>query len=347
MAAGLARGLRDRGHNVVVFCRPGSPLHRELQKELPCEAILWGADFPPPAIGRCARALRRHRTEVVISATEKDMRLSVPAARLLGIPVVVRRVAVLPFRKRLHPRHLLDRMVDHFVANSHATRREMLRSAPWLPESGVTVIHNGIEVDRYLHAVPVDLGLPPGAVAFGFVGRLDPEKGVAELGSAWPVIAGAVPGAHLVITGTGGDQSILRRKLADDPRVHWLGFRRDVPAILKALDVLLIPSRSEAFGLVAAEAMAAGTPVVATQVGGIPEVVIQDEQGILVPPRDPGALARAGIALATDPERRKRMGHSGTERAARFFSRDRVMSEYEAVLDRLVGRARADTAEEF
>lgn len=341
MAAGLARGLRGRGHEVVVFCRPGSPLHRELRGELPCEPILEGMDFSPRAVWRCVRALRRHRTQVVVSATSKDLRLTAPAARLLGVPLIVRMVAAVPFRDRLQDRFFYGWMPEHFVANSAATREVMLASAPWLADADITMIHNGIEVETYASAVPAELGLPPGAVAIGFVGRLAAEKGLPDLAAAWKRVAEAVPGAHLLIAGTGEREAELRQRLAGAPRVHWLGFRRDIPSIMRVLDLLVLPSHSEAFGLAAAEAMAAGTPVVATRVGGLTELLADDEGGCLVPPHAPEALARAIIGLAADPGLRRRIGQAGQQRVRRCFSHERAVEGYEALLNRVVNRAEA------
>ena len=338
MAVELARGLGARGHQVVVFCHPRSPLGRELEGGIACEPILAGSDFPIPGIWRCARMLRRHRTEVVLSATANDLRLTVPAARLLGIPVVARKVGADAFSR--HPiRTLLDRLPDWYVANSLATRAAMLASAPWLAERDVALIPNGTDVNRFASAQPANLGLPVGAFAIGFVGRFDAQKGVMDLAAAWPSIAEALPEAHLVITGGGGSEREFRRRMADAPRVHWLGFRRDIPSVMRALDLLVVPSHSEAFGLVAAEAMAAGVPVIATRVGGLIEVVDGGRAGVLVQHADPPALAHAIIELARDPERRERFAAAGAERVRRLFSWDRVLGEYEALLHRAVVRA--------
>ena len=337
MAALLARGLRRRGHDVVVFCGPGSDLWRELQPELPCEPILRGPDFPFPGIAACARALQRHGTQAALCAVPKDLRLVGPAARLRRVPLVMRRVSGAPFGGSPLAR-LLDRAPDHYVANSQATRRAMVGSAPWLRADAVSVVHNGVDVEAIAAAAPAELGLPPHARVVGFMGRLDPEKGALDLGAAWRSIVRRVPTAHLVIAGSGSEERELQARLRDSPQVRLLGFRRDIASLLRAFDVLAVPSHSEAFGLSAAEAMAAGVPVVATRVGGLPEVVEDGVQGLLVPPGAPQALADAVVALLEDEARRRRMGAEGERRARACFGQERAIDGYEAVLRRVVAR---------
>lgn len=337
MALGLTRNLRARGHEVVLFCRPGSPLYEELKDEIACEPILYGADFPFLAIGRAVRALRRHKPDVVLSSTRQDLRLTIPAAKLLRIPTVVRRVDIGPFSTSPVNRLIIDPLPDHFIANSHATKEAMLGSADWLDESRISIVHNGIDVERYREAAPAELGLPEGAFAFGYIGRLEIEKGLPELARAWPEIARVLPNAHLLIAGIGKYEPEFREQMGDATRVQRLGFRRDVPELMKALDTILMPSWEEPFGLVATEAMAAGTPLIATRAGGLAEVVEDDVDGVLIPPRDAQALAAAAIALANDPGRRERLARGGIETASSRFSHERVAAEYEAVLARVAG----------
>lgn len=331
----LARGLTERGHEVIVFCRPGSALWRELHREVPCEPILHGLDFPPASIARCVRALRRHRSQVLLSSMDNDRRLSVPAARLLGIPTVARRLGAEPFSAAWLQRRA-DRLVQHYVANSHASRQVTLQSGPWLKDSQVSVIYNGIDVDAFASWAPADLGIPDGAFVVGYVGRLDAEKGTDLLAAAWPRINAAVPDAHLALAGIGKLEGTLRAELGDDPRVHFLGFRRDVASLIKAADLVVVPSRSEAFGYAAAEAMAAGVPVVAARVGGLPEVLVDGETGLLVAPESPDAIADGVISLARDPERRRAFGQAGQARVRDRFSLTRVLDEYEALLQRMI-----------
>ena len=336
VAGGLARGLADRGHEVVLFCKPGSALHRELGRDVTTEPILKGVDFPPPAVARAISAFRRHRTQVVVSLLSMDLRLTGLAGRFAGLPVVGRRAAFEPFSRMPWRRFGVDRIPRHWIAPSEASRRTLLASGPWLGPGDVTTVHNGIDPGPFEAAPPAELGLPEGAVAVGYVGRLHPEKGVGELCRAWAGLAGARPELHLVVVGEGSYEAEMRRILGDAPRVRWLGYREEVAPVLAALDLFVLPSWQESFGLAAVEAMAAGLPVVASRTGGLEEVVVDGGTGVLVPPRDPEALAAAVVELAADPERRRRLGRAGRERVRERFTVERMVDGYEAVLERAV-----------
>jgi glycosyltransferase involved in cell wall biosynthesis len=341
MAESLAVGLQRRGHEVVVFCRSGAPLEERVRGVLATEPVLGGFDAHPVTVARSMRALRRHRSQVVITNTDKEPRVSGLAARLLGIPVVFRQETDHAYKNTLRYRLFYGWVPAVHLVNSEATRRTMLSSVDWVPAERVAVIPNGIDPEPFLVAEPADLGLPEGAVAIGYVGRFEKRKGIYQLAAAWPRIADAIPEAHLLIVGWGPMEKEFPERLAGAPRVHWLGFRTDVPRIMKALDVLLVPSHYEGFGLVAVEAMAAGTAVVATRASSLPEIVTDGEHGRLVEPRDPEALARGAIELTRDPGLRARMGEAGRARVLRDFTHERMLERHEALLESLI-RSHAD-----
>jgi glycosyltransferase involved in cell wall biosynthesis len=336
----LARGLQARGHEVVVFVRPDSPLEERMRAVAPVEPILKGMDLSPLAIGRAAAALRRHRPQVVLTLMKKDVRITAPAARALGVPVVVRHANDRPFGRSPHYRLLYGSIAAHHVANSHATRETLLRSAGWLAADDVSVIHNGIDLEPFASARAAELPLPAGALAIGFIGRFDERKGLLDLARAWPAVAAALPAAHLVLVGKGPAEDAARALLGDAPRVLWLGFRPDVAAVLKAMDLLAVPSHWEGFGLVAAEALAAGVPVVAADASSLPEIVRDGREGLLVPPGDVAALSAALIRLGADPAERERLGAAGPPRIAAEFALDGMIDRYEALLLRLAARSK-------
>lgn len=334
----LAVGLQARGHHVAVLCRPDSPLQARLAGKVPLEPVMRGMDLSPLAIARTIRALRRHRPEVVLTLMEKDVRLAGPAARALGIPVVVRRANDRPMKRKPHFRVLYGWLPAMHVANSEATRRTMLDSAPWLRPERVRVIHNGIDEEAIESVPAADLELPADALAIGFVGRFDERKGILEMARAWPAVAAALPDAHLVMVGKGPEEARARSLLVDAPRVRWLGYRADAPAVIKALHLLAVPSHWEGFGLVAAEALAAGTPVVAADASSLPEIVRHGSEGLLVPPRDPRALADALVTLGRDVGMRARMAAAGRARIREHFSLDGMIDRYEALLGEVAER---------
>lgn len=332
----LARGLTERGHRVVVFGAPGSILEERMRGGVAFEPILEGMDLHPAAVWRAARALRRHRAEAVLALMKKDVRLTVPAAWSRGIPSVVRHANDRPLTGWLYDRLLFGALPALHIANSEATKRTLLRSAPWLRPDAISVIYNGVEPPGHPPAITADLGLPPGSLAVVFAGRLETRKGLLDLAAAWPRVARSVANAHIVIAGSGPDERRAREVFGDSPRVHWLGYRSDMASVLQVAHVAAVPSHWEGFGLIAVEAMLAGLPVVAARASSLPEIVEDGVHGILVPPRNPPALAAALIRLLRSPTTRERMGKAGRDRAITRFSRESMVDAYEAVLRSVV-----------
>jgi glycosyltransferase involved in cell wall biosynthesis len=167
-----------------------------------------------------------------------------------------------------------------------------------------------------------------GSTVVGVVGRLTPEKGHETLVAALPAIVACHPGARLLVVGSGPEESRLRAQaeaLGVAAAVTWTGWRApaELAALRAAMTVAVVPSTREGFGLAAAEAAAAGLPVVATAVGGLPEVVADGVTGLLVPAGDAGALARAIVRLLDDEGLRRRLGAGGRRLVAERFSYER------------------------
>ncbi|HEX8907290.1 MAG TPA: glycosyltransferase family 4 protein [Longimicrobiaceae bacterium] len=335
----LARGLQARGHHVAVFGRPGSMLEERMRPIAPFEPVLRGVDLHPPSLWRAGRALRRHRADVVVALMKKDVRLTAVAARAMGIPVVIRHANDQPLPGGARGRLLYGAAMH--VTNAEATKRTILASAPWLAPERVEVIHNGIDPAPFESAAPVPLDLPQGAVRLGYVGAFEPRKGLRVLAEAWRKVAETAPDAHLLLAGKGQEEEVLREMLDGAPRVHWLGYRKDVPNVMAALDVLVLPSFVEGAPNVVQEAMAAGIAVVATAVSGTPELVRDREEGLLVPARDAEALAAAMTEIALDPALRRRVAAAGHARVRAEFTLDRMLDRYEELLQRVSGRGGA------
>jgi glycosyltransferase involved in cell wall biosynthesis len=202
-------------------------------------------------------------------------------------------------------RQLTPKM-DHLIAVSRAIERKLddegRAGAP------ISLIYNGVDLTRYsepdicgtLHS---EYPISPDAPIVGVVARLEPEKGHPTLLDAWPAVIAAVPKAHLLIVGEGSQREPLEaqvKMLGIGKSVTFTGRRDDVPAVTAALDVAVLPSYREAQGLSILEAMALSRPVVASAVGGIPEMIEHGRTGLLVPPREPAALAGAIVRLLKD-----------------------------------------------
>ena len=206
---------------------------------------------------------------------------------------------------------------DQLIAVSKASEAKLLdEGRATVP---ISLIYNGVDLQRYDHqepccTLPEEYGMEPGSQIVGVVARLEPEKGHPTLLEAWPGVLRAVPDAYLLIVGEGSRRDALEaqaRELRIAHRVVFTGRRDDVPAVTAALDVAVLPSYREAQGLTILEAMALSRPVVASNVGGIPEMVEDGVTGLLVPPHDAAALTAAIVRLLTDHPYADMLGRAG------------------------------------
>ena len=249
-------------------------------------------------------------------------------------------------RRSVYVQQLISAGVHRYVAVSEALAQR-LRQVYRLPPGKVRVVHNGLLADRFDR--PPEPGLrswlagQPARPVVLTTARLDEAKGHRFLLEA----ARLVPEATFVLAGAGPERDALEaqaRALGVAERVTFLGYRSDIPALLASADVFVLPSLAESFGLSVLEAMAANKPVVATSVGGLPEVVEHDVTGLLVPPADPLALAGAIRAVLADPARARRLAAAGHARVRQDFAAhhmvDRITGLYDEVLggQRLPGR---------
>jgi glycosyltransferase involved in cell wall biosynthesis len=218
-------------------------------------------------------------------------------------------------------------------------------------EAAYSVVPNGVDLSRFAAPAPRcalrrESSIPGSAVLVGVVARLEPEKGHTHLVAAWPDVVAAAPDTWLAIVGEGSECAALRKQAAALPapardRIIFTGRREDVAALTADLDIAVLPSLREAQGISILEAMARRVPVVASAVGGIPEVVADGVSGLLVPPADPPAVAAAIVRLATSPALRARMGDAGYRIVAERFSMEAHVRRIEAIYDEELARAGA------
>lgn len=243
-----------------------------------------------------------------------------------------------PGLKRRLANRLLLRPRDRIVAVGEAVRSALIHNEG-LPAHRVSVAYNGIPIDRFDRTFSTEeraearreMGVEPGELLLIQVARLDYLKDHATALRALRRLADRAPEARLVLVGEGPEESTIRALIAElglEDRVRALGLRKDVPRLLAAADVALLTSVSEGIPLTLIEAMAAGLPVVSTNVGGVAEVVVDRLTGLLAPSGDDDALAEAVASLADAPEARRRMGALGRERAHELFSDSRMHDEY-------------------
>jgi len=235
-------------------------------------------------------------------------------------------------------RHLTPQM-NHLVAVSRAIVHKIADERP--SNVPVSLVHNGVDLARYDRTeacctLAEEYRLEPNAQIVGVVGRLEPEKGHPTLIDAWPRVLRTVPDAYLLIVGEGSRREALEHQVAElgiGSRVIFTGRRDDVPAVTAALDVAVLPSYREAQGLTILEAMALSRPVVASNVGGIPEMVEDGRTGLLVPPHDPGALAAAIIRLLVDHPLADMLARAGHDLVHERFCLELMVRSIEDLYD--------------
>jgi glycosyltransferase involved in cell wall biosynthesis len=338
----LARGQARRGRRVIVAAPPASALlQRAAAEGLETIPFAGRGEWDLSAGRRLARLAATAPAALVHAHTAHAAALLF-LARLCGCRargVVARRVSF-PIRPPALGRVKYSWGVDRVIAVSEAIRRALLRQR--LDPERVVVVHSGIDAGRFAagHREPARAhlleggGFPPDALLVGTVGHLAAHKGIDRFLEAAALFARSVPRARFVLVGRGGEEPSLRAlagRLGLDGRVLFAGFRDDLPDLYAALDLFALASISgEGSPAVLKEAMAAGIPVVSTSLDGVEEIIEDARHGLLTPPGDAAAMARALDRLAADAALRKRLADAGRRRAAEF-SIERMVEKTEAV----------------
>ena len=299
-----------------------------------------------PSLGRgIAAAARRHRADVIHAHHYSPFVYSC-LARLAGSRAALvftehgRLSDAPPSPKRRLANRLLARIPGHVAAVSDELRRHLVGEG--FGAGAVSVVYNGIDAgpvpsDRDRAGVRRELDLAGDAFVVGTVARLDPVK---DLGTLIEAAGATRQAATVLVVGDGPERArleALARARARPGRVTFLGQRGDARRLLAACDAYVNCSISEGISLTILEAMAATLPVVATAVGGTPEI-LDDSCGVLVAPRDPGAIGRALDALAADASRRRALGRAARARVEQRFTLDRMIDEYRKIYLDAAGR---------
>jgi glycosyltransferase involved in cell wall biosynthesis len=293
------------------------------------------------------RLVHRVRPHILHTHLMKADMVGGALARLGAVPILVSTKHNEDRHLRFPPMALVARGVasqaDRVVVISGAVSRFIERTMGLSGERTRRILYgypvNGRPIRGVRDDVIAELGLHRSAHIVTMVGRLTRQKGIEDLLHAASFLRDAVPDARFLILGQGELRVRLRRTVANlDLRenVRFLGFRRDVPRILAASDLMVLPSHWEGFGLVLLEAMAQGIPVVGTRVGAIPEVVADGETGLLVPPHDAETLATAILRMLTYPAIAREMGRAGRRRLEEHFHIERAVTEHIELYEELL-----------
>ena len=294
---------------------------------------------------RRARAwIRRERLDVVLTFFRDANIVGTLGGRWAGIPVITtrRNMGFMHTPREFLLLRFLNRFAVLILANSEAVRERTIHREKAPPER-VRVILNAVEADRFRPVDPGDraalrarLGLPVDGLLVGCVANLRPVKGHLRLIEAFAAVQADLPRAGLVLVGEGPLQAALAREVEERglrEAVHFLGQRGDVPDLLPAFDLCALASESEGLSNALLEAMACGLPVVATAVGGNPELLEDGALGRLVPPGDPVALGRALRELLADPAERSRLGAAARVRVLERHDPERALEAWTRAIE--------------
>ncbi|HSQ32888.1 MAG TPA: glycosyltransferase family 4 protein [Gemmatimonadaceae bacterium] len=343
----LARELQRRGHVSVVAARDGEPLRQRATDAaldtISCNPV---SEVDLRAVWRLRREISHRRIHIVHAHTGHAVGLAALATLGLNVPFVAARRVDFRLRPNAATRWKYGRAAS-VIAVSRAVGNVLADCG--IPLGTIAIVPDGVDLSRTmvpasaetLASCGVNAGVPLVVQVAQLVGHKDPVNFVRAIAHA----RSSVPDVQAMMLGDGplrGDVGREIRALSLEGTVHLAGFRPDADAILAAANVACLSSREEGMGSVLLDALAFGVPIAATRAGGIPEVVIDGESGLLADARDPVGLGKAIVRLLTEPSTAARLAANGRVRAAEFSVEkmtDATIEVYERVLDKPGPRA--------
>ena len=341
----LTEHLIANGHSVTIACRQDGWIE---QQYIPGATFFHSEmDRTTTEIQRVSDWMAEQKFDVIHTHMSRAHAFGVLLKLKTGVPVIA----------TAHNRsfQLHWRFNDYVIANSDATCRYQKRINR-VPDHRIETVHCFTDLERFTditerskRRVLRQLKTGEDDLLIGLVGEVVKRKGHIYLFQALEEIAAAVPNFKLVLLGRFNREEayvkrlrrmLLKRKLLG--KVKWLGLRSNVQDYMAAFDLTVVPSIEEPLGLVALESLAAGTPVVASDTGGLPEIIQDQVSGLIVPPKQPAAIAKAVIELANDPDRRTKMGQAGKSFVFERFDPKMLSKQVEAIYERVIGNLPAE-----
>jgi glycosyltransferase involved in cell wall biosynthesis len=338
----LASALAVRGHKVIVGCpRRGCVMKNAAEAGLSARDIEVVNSADIFALLKIISLASEENIEVIIANLGKEYWPAAVAALVLGIKVIFVRHQTDGLKSIT--RRLIRRHVDRVAAVSIAVKDALVESG--VPETKIGVIYNAVDLKRFdpsavdRPGAKREIGLGPGDVVVGTAGKLETGKGVFELVRAAALLSKTRPSVKLLFVGDGPEKARLIKeaeRLSMRDRVIFAGLRSDMEKMYAAMDIFALPSTcTEAFGMVIIEAMAMGRPVVATEIGGIPEIVKNGSNGLLVKPGDHVALAGALGRLMDDAGLSSCLSREGRSAVEQYYSVNAIGLAFEGMLQQV------------
>ncbi|MGI8785201.1 MAG: glycosyltransferase family 4 protein [Acidobacteriota bacterium] len=334
----LMTGLRQRGHEICLVAVPDAALApKAIAEGLRVVPLSIRKSYELPAFYRLQRLLRDESFDIIHFNTPRAVFLGTLISRWRGVPVrIISRRVNFPFRSGWLSRFKYSFGIDHIITVSHSILETLLEAG--VAPQKVSVVYEGIDLADF-DLVPPDSDLPLDRKLIGTVSHLSEEKGHRFLIEAARRVCEAHPEALFVIVGDGPLHSSLiglRDRLGLSKQIMFVGFREQPIALLKRFDLFVLPSLSEGLSSAIMAAMACSLPVVATRVGGIPELVSDEVTGLLVQPADSIDLATAIKSLLSQPSRAALLGRAGRERIREHFRIDVKLEQTVGIYRRLL-----------
>ncbi len=339
-------GLRKLGARVIILCQPGSVLSERAAREgIEVRLCRMNKSYDLFSIFRIVNLIKKEKVDIVNTHSGRDSLMAGIAGRLSsGTPKVVRtRHLALPITSKF----TYDVLPHKVVTVSEYVRSYLMSKG--IAGDQIKAVPTGIDLgvfdpERTNTALRSELGIDPATPLIGTVAILRFKKGHHILLDAIPSILQRVPEAVFIFAGNGPQKENIEKKISElglTGKVRLLGLRKDVPSILKSIDLFVLPTLQEALGTSFLEAMAMEKPVIGTNVDGVGEVIRDGVNGYLVPPNDPAFLAGRIVDVLTDKERSHRMGQQGRSMVAEDFSTEKMCERmHELYLSLLRGKKR-------
>jgi glycosyltransferase involved in cell wall biosynthesis len=341
-----------RGHRVTLAAHPDTRLAAEAGRVgVPLLSLKVRGYAHPLLQRRLSRFLREERIDLIHAQHSRDIATVVPAMLLSGRrpPVLLSKRMGSSLMKKDLLHRFTYRHVARILAVSEVIRRNVIATLPVPPERVIT-FHDAVDTVRFDPAwadgaaLRAEFGFTARETVVGFVGRFSPGKGHEELLQAGAILQPRFPDLRWLIVGEPSrdeeDYAARIRHMATelglDGVVRFAGFRKEIPTAMAAFDCFAFPSHAESFGLTLIEAMAMERAVVSTNCDGVLDIMVDGETGLMVPPRDPAALAEALARLVEDPPLRQRFGAAARRRICAMFDQERQIDRLEGIYAELL-----------
>jgi len=339
----LSKALEQSGHSVQLCVQPNSPLHKKaVEASVPVLPVRMRGEMDVFAVLRLARLMKRRKCRLVHFHDAHSLALGSAAASLAKVPLrVISRRVDFPLRGNYFSRKKYTKDIDVLIAVSQNVKEVLIEGG--IDPGEIRVIPDGVDYSLFDEATSSDylrqeLSFEADDFLVGIVAHLADHKGHKYLIKATQILKEKAPKIKVIIVGSGPLRMELDKQVKEinvEDIVFFLGFREDIPQILASLDLFVLSSYLEGLGSSIMDAMACRLPVVATKVGGIPELVVHEETGLLVPPRRPTSLAKAILRIYENRDLGKQLGQRGYELVHRKFSAeamaDKIIDEYERI----------------